>query len=70
MPEVRCPKCGSLMILRSAKRGPNAGGKFYGCSRYPKCKATVPFKPVDTEPGGKWKVGNFKRGTLPNRKIF
>jgi len=50
MPEVRCPKCGSSMILRIAKRGPNAGGKFYGCSRYPKCKATVPFEPVDTEP--------------------
>jgi ATP-dependent DNA helicase RecQ len=50
MPEVRCPKCGSLMILRTAKRGPNAGGKFYGCSRYPNCKATVPFEPVSTEP--------------------
>lgn len=50
MPEVRCPKCGSIMVLRTAKRGPNAGGKFYGCSRYPKCKATVPFESVDTEP--------------------
>jgi len=38
------------MILRTAKRGPNAGGKFYGCSRYPNCKATVPFEPVSTEP--------------------
>ena len=46
MTEVRCPKCGSSMVLRTAKRGPNAGGKFYGCSRYPKCKATVPFEPV------------------------
>lgn len=50
MREVRCPKCGSLMILRTAKRGSNAGGKFYGCSRYPTCKATFPFEPVDTEP--------------------
>ena len=49
MAEIRCPKCGSLMILRTAKRGPNAGGKFYGCSRYPKCKATIPFESVDTE---------------------
>ena len=44
MTEVRCPKCGSLMVLRTAKRGPNAGGKFYGCSRYPNCKATIPFE--------------------------
>ena len=36
--------------MRTAKRGPNAGGKFYGCSRYPNCKATVPFEPVSTEP--------------------
>jgi ATP-dependent DNA helicase RecQ len=38
------------MVLHIAKRGPNAGGKFYGCSRYPKCKATVPFNSVDIEP--------------------
>jgi hypothetical protein len=50
MPEVRCPECGSLMILRTAKRGPNAGRKFYGCSHYPKCKTTVPFEPEDTDP--------------------
>jgi ssDNA-binding Zn-finger/Zn-ribbon topoisomerase 1 len=46
MTEVRCPKCGSSMVLRTAKRGPNAGGKFYGCSRYPNCKATIPFESV------------------------
>jgi ATP-dependent DNA helicase RecQ len=34
------------MVLRTAKRGPNAGGKFYGCSRYPNCKATIPFESV------------------------
>jgi len=38
------------MMLRTAKSGPHAGGKFYGCSRYPKCKATLPFEPLDTEP--------------------
>jgi ATP-dependent DNA helicase RecQ len=38
------------MFLRTAKRGSTAGGKFYGCSRYPECKATVPFESVDTEP--------------------
>ena len=49
MAEVKCPKCGSPMILRTAKRGPNAGKKFYGCSRYPKCKETIPIESIDTE---------------------
>jgi len=26
------------MVLRTARRGPNAGGKFWGCSAYPACK--------------------------------
>lgn len=50
MQVVRCPKCGSSMILRIAKKGQNAGEKFYGCSSYPKCKAIVPFEHVDAQP--------------------
>lgn len=45
---IRCPKCGSPMILHTAKRGPNAGGKFYGCSNYPRCKVTLPIDPINT----------------------
>ncbi len=37
-----CPNCGSRMILRTARRGRNAGNRFYGCSRYPYCTATRP----------------------------
>ena len=33
-----CPKCGSSMHLRTARRGRNAGNQFWGCSRYPICK--------------------------------
>lgn len=33
-----CPKCGSLMVLRTAKRGDNRGNQFWGCSGYPKCR--------------------------------
>lgn len=33
-----CPKCGGELILRVAKRGDNAGKKFYGCKNYPKCR--------------------------------
>lgn len=35
-----CPKCGGELVLRIAKKGKNAGKKFYGCSNYPKCKYT------------------------------
>ena len=33
-----CPKCGSEMVLRVAKKGANAGNEFFGCSRFPDCK--------------------------------
>ena len=36
-----CPKCGSMMVIRTARRGKNAGGTFWGCSKYPKCTETV-----------------------------
>ena len=35
-----CSACGSAMVLRTAKKGPNAGNPFWGCSRYPACKRT------------------------------
>ncbi|TVQ77231.1 MAG: restriction endonuclease, partial [Phycisphaeraceae bacterium] len=35
-----CPMCKSKMIQRTAKKGPNAGNAFWGCSQYPKCKGT------------------------------
>jgi restriction system protein len=34
----RCPKCGSAMALRTAKRGPHVGHDFLGCTRYPVCR--------------------------------
>ncbi len=37
-PEKVCPKCGSKLIIRTAKKGDNAGNQFYGCSGYPKCR--------------------------------
>lgn len=36
-----CPKHGSPMVLRTARNGPRAGGKFWGCSRYPSCRAII-----------------------------
>ena len=33
-----CPWCGAPLVLRTARRGANAGNCFYGCSSYPQCK--------------------------------
>jgi restriction system protein len=43
-PPKQCPICGKEMVLRTARRGPNAGGKFWGCKGYPGCKATLPME--------------------------
>ncbi|KKO47717.1 endonuclease [Arsukibacterium sp. MJ3] len=37
---IQCPVCNSDMVLRTAKKGPNAGNQFFGCSRYPSCRGT------------------------------
>ena len=37
---LTCPKCGGTLVLRTAKKGANAGSQFYGCSNYPNCKYT------------------------------
>jgi len=34
-----CPSCGSRMVLRTGRYG-----QFYGCSRYPYCRGTRPYK--------------------------
>ena len=37
-----CPRCGSRMVQRTAKRGPNAGNRFWGCRKYPACEGIRP----------------------------
>lgn len=37
-----CPLCSKPMVMRTAKRGANAGGAFWGCSGYPACRGTRP----------------------------
>lgn len=34
-----CPRCGGALTLRQGKYG-----KFYGCSNYPSCKYTTPYR--------------------------
>lgn len=35
-----CPRCGSAMVQRTARKGAHAGNAFWGCTRYPSCKGT------------------------------
>ena len=37
-----CPRCGSALVLRTARRGRNHGSRFYGCSSFPQCRFTQP----------------------------
>ena len=46
-----CPDCEKTMVLRSARRGRNAGGQFWGCSDYPRCKGTRDFEGSATPHG-------------------
>jgi DNA-binding helix-hairpin-helix protein with protein kinase domain len=40
-----CPRCGSAMVRRTARRGRNRGNQFWGCSRYfsGACNGTRPI---------------------------
>lgn len=43
-----CEECGSLMRLRKGKApGKQRASKFWGCTAYPECKGTMPFKKSD-----------------------
>jgi restriction system protein len=33
-----CPRCGSPLVERTARSGPNAGKSFLGCKGFPKCR--------------------------------
>ena len=38
--KTACPRCGSDLVERQAKRGAHAGNTFLGCSAFPKCRYT------------------------------
>lgn len=51
----QCPKCDRPMVKRTARKGPNAGNEFWGCSEFPRCRAILPYEaavdaPTDVEP--------------------
>ena len=55
--DVLCEKCGSHMVVKWGKNG-----SFLGCSAYPECSSTVPFKRVDGKivPEPRKEVGEIK----------
>ncbi len=36
--EKICPRCGGVLVMRTASRGASKGRQFLGCSNYPKCR--------------------------------
>jgi hypothetical protein len=38
-----CPKCGSDMVLRTARSGANQGEQFWGCSTFPQCRGILKY---------------------------
>lgn len=55
--DIACEKCGSHMVVKWGK-----SGSFLGCSAYPDCSSTMPFKRVDGQivPEEKKNVGDVK----------
>jgi len=39
-----CPVCGRPMLLRTARRGILSGSRFWGCSGFPACRKTIPYR--------------------------
>ncbi len=35
-----CPLCGAKLVMRTARKGQNAGQQFWGCSSFPNCRYT------------------------------
>jgi restriction system protein len=38
-----CPLCGKPMVVRTARKGEQAGTQFLGCSGYPECRGSLPL---------------------------
>lgn len=47
--EKLCPRCGSGMVFRTAKKGDNAGKQFWGCSTFPKCRGVIENSDISGE---------------------
>ena len=43
-PAQVCPKCGSDLVVKTANKGNSPGQRFWGCSKFPQCRFTKPFR--------------------------
>jgi restriction system protein len=39
-----CPRCGSRMVERVARKGSSAGQVFWGCETFPRCRGGLPMR--------------------------
>jgi len=39
--DIKCPQCGSEMVVRISQKGQNVDRQFYVCTRYPECKGKI-----------------------------
>ncbi len=44
----QCPKCGSPMVLRTAKSGTGQGNQFWGCTNFPRCRGVLKHEQTTT----------------------
>lgn len=74
--DIRCPKCGSETVVRTAEKGPNAGRKFHLCIRYPECKGKLAIqKQADSIPKKIEEVheqiyGEMQESLLKTERVF
>jgi restriction system protein len=40
----RCPRCGSELVIREAKRRQSNGEIFWGCSNFPQCRHSEKYQ--------------------------
>ena len=44
-----CPKCGTPMVIREIKKGPNQGKSFWGCPNFPKCRGSAAISSLSAD---------------------
>jgi len=66
--DIKCPKCGSQMVVRTAQKGPNAGQSFHVCIMYPDCKGKVAIRERADKIPFHWWAGQQLASLLPFRK--
>ena len=45
-----CPRCDRPMVLRTVRKGANAGSGFWGCTEFPRCRGTLQVQPPADAP--------------------